>query len=385
MTGTSTKAETGAMLLFSDALARFDYGDHHPFKPMRARNTFEMCGRYGLLDTPGTCQREPPPATREALARFHEEGYLDVLEGVGAGRFDLAALERGIGSDDCPALRGVYDFSLLVAGATLHGVERVMAGEVSRAFNLVGGLHHAHRDHAEGFCYVNDVGVAIEALLAEGRRVAFVDIDAHHCNGVQDAFYRDDRVLVVSLHESGSTLYPWGGNETEIGLGRGRGYNVNVPLLEKTDDEVYVNAFRQIVPPLLEAFDADIVIAEVGADTHISDPLTHLRLTNNGFRVVVKDLCRLSPRLVAVGGGGYDVFRTARCWTLAWAALSGQEPRDEFAGLVGGMMFGEEMGGLEDRTILTKGDPKIRALEEAERVVEYLWDEVFPRVGAKRP
>ena len=375
---------TSAVLLFSDELARFDYGDHHPFKPMRARNTLELCERYGLLG--GEARLEVPGvATREALARFHEDGYLDVLAQVSAGGFELSALERGIGSDDCPPLLGVYDFSARVAGATLSAVDLVMSGSATRAFNLVGGLHHAYRDHAEGFCYVNDVGVAIEQLLDDGKRVAFVDIDAHHCNGVQDAYYRDDRVLVVSLHESGQTLYPWGGAETEIGLGKGRGYNVNVPLLEKTDDEVYVDTFRKVVPPLLEAFQPDIVLAEVGADTHVSDPLTHLRLTNNGYRIVVRDLCRLAPRLVALGGGGYDVFRTARCWTLAWAELSDQEPQDEYAGLVGGMMFGEEMGGLNDRPLLTTGDAKIRALDEAERVVDFIWEEVFPRVGAKRP
>ena len=260
----------------------------------------------------------------------------------------------------------------------------VLEGVVARAFNLVGGFHHAYPDHAEGFCYVSDVGVAIARLLKQGLRVAFVDIDAHHCNGVQEPFYQDDGVLVISLHESGSTLYPWGGMETEIGEGRGRGYNVNLPLLEQTDDEVYLSAFQRVVPPLLQAFQPDLVLVEAGADTQLSDPLTHLRLTNNGYRAVMKELCRISPKLVAVGGGGYDVFRTAKCWTLGWAEMCEIEPVDEYAGLIGGRMFGG-MGGLEDPSILTRGEPKERAQAEVDRVVAQIWRTVFPLLGAQRP
>ena len=374
-----------AAFLYSKDLAQFSYGEDHPFKPMRATNTLELCRRYGLMAPEDAVMVVPTPVTRDTLALFHDETYLDALEKAGRGEFELDMLGLGIGSDDCPVLPGVYDFARLVTGATLGCVERVLSGEVRRAANLVGGFHHAYRDHAEGFCYVNDAGIALERLRGDGRRVAFIDVDAHHCNGVQDAFYDDDRVLVVSLHESGQTLYPGGGWETEIGEGRGRGFNVNIPLLEKTDDEVFVDAFRRVVPPLLAAFAPDIVIAEIGADTQISDPLTHLRLTNNGYRVVMKELCRAAPRLVALGGGGYDVFRTARCWTLAWGALTGVEPQDEYAGLVGGMMFGEEMGGLNDRPLLTTGEDKERALDEADRVVDFVTENVFPLLGAEKP
>ena len=352
---------------------------------MRARNTLEQCNRYSLLDGPDVLEQEPRPADPALLTLFHDETYLDVLEQASVGEINLALLEHGIGTEDCPALPGIYEFSLLATGATLMGVEMVLDGKAQRAFNLVGGFHHAYRDHAEGFCYINDVGVALATLLERGLRVAFVDIDAHHCNGVQDAFYRDDRVLVISLHESGKTLYPWGGSETELGEGPGRGFNVNVPLLERTDDDLYVETFRKVVPPLLAAFGPDLVLAEIGADTILSDPLTHLRLTNNGYRTVVEELCELSPRLVAVGGGGYDVFRTARCWALAWAAMSGNEPEDAFAGMVGGMMFGGAMGGLYDRPMPTLGEAKERARADADRVVAFIWKNIFPLLGAVAP
>ncbi len=375
----------GAAFLYSDELARFQYGDDHPFKPMRARNTLELCTRYGLMHGRGIAQIDPPPVGSDVFAEFHTPDYLDALRRASNGEPDLSVLGFGLGTEDCPIVPGLVGFNERAIGATLHGVELVLAGKVGRAFNLVGGFHHAFRDHAEGFCYINDVGIAVQRVVAAGLRVAFIDIDAHHCNGVQDAFYDDDRVLVVSLHESGASLYPFGGTENEIGRGRGRGFNVNVPVLEQTDDEVYVDVFRQIVPPLLTAYAPDLVIAEIGADTMISDPLTHLRLTNRGYHQVLRDLCALAPRLVCVGGGGYDVYRTARCWTLAWSAMCGIEPEDSYAGLVGGMLYGGGAEDLYDPPIVTRGEAKERARKHAERIVAAVQNAVFPLIGARRP
>jgi acetoin utilization protein AcuC len=374
------------LLIYSEELANFDYGDDHPFKPFRARNALELCHRYGLLQGPEIRREVPRPAASESLALFHDPEYLALLDQASGGRAPtLPMLACGIGSPDCPLLPGVYPFCLLATGATLLGLERVLSGEARRAFNLVGGFHHAGRAHAEGFCYANDVGVAIASALDRHLRVAFVDLDAHHCNGVQEAFYSDDRVLVISLHESGTTLYPWGGQETEIGEGRGRGFNVNVPLLAGTDDEVYLETFRQVVSPLLAAYGADLIVAELGADTMVSDPLTNLRLTNNSYHAAVRELCQEPTPIVAVGGGGYDIFRTARCWALAWSALSEVEPQEDYAGLVGGAMYGAEMDGLFDPKVLTKGVLKEQARAHAENVVAFLQKNVFPILGATRP
>ncbi|NMC71240.1 MAG: acetoin utilization protein AcuC [Myxococcales bacterium] len=374
-----------AALIHTDELARFDYGDDHPFKPLRARTTIELCARYGLLDGPGVVRIAPQAAEPAYLERFHDPAYLAVLRRASGGVHDVAALARGIGTEDCPVLRGIWEFCLLATGATQACVAAVLDGTARRAFNLVGGFHHAFRGRAEGFCYVNDAGAAIEDLLARGLRVAYVDLDAHHGNGVQDAFYAEDRVLKISLHESGATLYPFGGAETELGAGRGLGFNVNVPLLERTDDEVYLETFEALVPPLLEAFRPDVVVAELGADAHVSDPLSHLRLTSGAYYRLVERLCALAPRLVGLGGGGYDVFRAARCWTLAWAAMAEREPQDGYAGLVGGMMFGSENDGLFDRPSPTTGAAKDRARAEARRVVEFHRRSVFPRLGATSP
>lgn len=372
-----------AAFIYSDDLARFDYGDDHPFKPIRARNTLELCNRYGMLYAKNVLRETPVPVETSVLELFHDKDYLDVLARMVTGAPDLEMLERGIGTPDCPLLTDMLAFTKLATGATMLGVELVLAGKARRAFNLVGGFHHAYRDHAEGFCYVNDVGVAIEDLLAKGLKVAFIDVDAHHCNGVQDAFYKDPRVLVVSLHESGKTLYPYSGAETEMGEGEGRGFTVNVPLLEKTDDEVYLYAFEAIVPQVLEAFQPDITLVEIGADTNISDPLTHLRLTTNGYYEVLQTLCANTDKMVAVGGGGYDVYRTTKCWTLAWSAMCEIEPEDDYVGMVGGMMYGAEMDSLFDRPLLTKGEPKLKAQAHAERVTGYLRENLFPILGAK--
>jgi len=216
-----------------------------------------------------------------------------------------------------------------------------------------------------------------------GIKIAYLDIDAHHGNGVQEAFYDDPRVLFLCMHESGRNLYPWSGYENETGEGEARGFTVNIPLEPGSDDEVFSYTFDEIVPPLLNSFGPDLIVAELGADMLISDPLTHLKLTNNGYIRAVKSVIQLCPRILALGGGGYDLYRTARCWTLAWAALNNLEPVDEFAGLVGGMMFGPELevGSLFDNPYSSTGEVKDKAMMSAKKVVEYLKKEIFPVHG----
>jgi acetoin utilization protein AcuC len=326
---------------------------------------------------------KPEPMDPAALTTFHDAHYLEILKEASMGKVSLEMLSHGLGTDDNPILPGIYEWSLMAAGGTALGADLISRGEIDIAFNPVGGFHHARRSRAEGFCYINDVVVASLDVLNRGLRLAFVDIDAHHCNGVQEAFYEDDRLLLISFHERGETLYPGTGKETEIGDGKGLGYTVNVPLEAGTDDEIYLEAFREVVPPLISAFEPDMLVIEVGADTQISDPLTHLRLTNNGYQDAVRTLRALCSRILALGGGGYDIYRTARCWTLAWAILNGVEPEDEFAGLVGGMMFGpeHEVGSLRDRAHPTTGPIKDKAKAEMSKVVTFIKHAVFPIHG----
>ncbi|MBI5968790.1 MAG: acetoin utilization protein AcuC [Deltaproteobacteria bacterium] len=388
-----------SVFIYSDELANFEYSPTHPFKPIRAKLTLELCRRYDLMERPWIRLVNPEPLDFAVMKEFHDEGYLKILQALNSGTLDgkhwpdllsgrkgdfltvdPEILKYGLGTEDNPIFSGVYDYAALTAGATFLGAKMIASGEVQVAFNPLGGFHHAGRAYAEGFCYVNDVAVAITHLLKEGWRVAFVDIDAHHGNGVQEAFYQENRVLVISFHESGRDLYPWSGFENEIGEGKGRGFTVNVPLPQNTDDEAFVRAFEEIGPPLLDAFAADIVVVELGADTHISDPLTHLSMTNFGYCQVVKKLVGVAPRVLALGGGGYDVYKTARSWTLAWGILNDLEPRDEYVGVVGGMMFGPEIevGSLHDKTVYMMGNTKERINREVDRVVSYIKQNVFP-------
>ncbi len=388
-----------SVFIYSDELAHYEYSPTHPFKPIRAKLTLDLCRRYDLIDRPWIRLMKPNPLQFEDLAEFHDPTYLKTLQaidaaaaekeigpdgnGMGQGNslnLDLQILQYELGTEENPIFSGVYNYSALSAGATLLGAQMVASGESQVAFNPVGGFHHAAKNHAEGFCYVNDVAIAITQLLKKDLKVAFVDIDAHHGNGVQDAFYQDNRVLKISFHETGREIYPGTGFEDEIGEGKGRGYNVNIPLPPKTDDETFIRAFEEIVPPLLGAYSPDLVIAELGADTHMGDPLTHLSMTNIGYCRAVKSLAQCAPRILALGGGGYNIYKTARSWTLAWAILNDLEPRDEYVGIIGGMMFGPEVevGDLYDKEVYVTGAVREEINKEMDRILEFIKQNVFP-------
>jgi len=334
----------------------------------------ELCRRYGALDLPHMSLKNPPSLKHETLLLAHSESYLEVLRRVSQGEIFEEMFSFGIGTEDNPPLRGIYDWSIQCAGATWDGMIQLLATDTDIAFNPLGGFHHAHRSQAEGFCYINDLVIAIKEALRNNVKISYVDIDAHHGNGVQEAFYHDNRVQFISMHESGDHIYPYSGFAEETGDGNGEGCTVNIPLPPKTDDEVYLEVFHKIVVPLLKRFSPDILVAQLGADSLISDPLTDLMLTNNSYTEIIKALKGLCGKILATGGGGYDIYRTARCWTLAWALLNNIEPKDEFAGLVGGMMYGPEMevSSLHDRPYTVTGSQKDVIRKEMDKTIKFL-------------
>ncbi len=280
-------------LIHSDDYARFDYGAEHPLRMERLDLTWRLMEAYGLTKLAGAVTKSPDPAEESELLRFHTEEYLAVLKAANTGR---APGGRGL-----PVRAGPRRQSCLsrVCG-TWRGLAAGRlaarppgwspASEVRRAFHFAGGLHHAMPDRASGFCYVNDAVLAILHLRARGLRVAYVDIDAHHGDGVQAAFYCDPNVLTISTHERGDRLFPGTGFVEEMGEGEGRGYSVNLPLDVLTDSGVYLPAFEAVVPPLVRAFRPDVVVAQLGIDSHRTDPLTHLALDIQGFaRAVAPD------------------------------------------------------------------------------------------------
>jgi acetoin utilization protein AcuC len=312
-------------LVYSDAWRRFDYGPEHPMRMERLGLTWRLMQAYGLTALPGVTVLEPQPAAEDDITAFHSRDYLDVLKAADSGREPPASAAYGLGAGDNPVFPGLWQAARLVADGSLRAAELVARGEVQRAFHFAGGLHHALPDRASGFCYVNDAVLAILRLRAHGLRVAYVDIDAHHGDGVQYAFYSDPNVLTISTHERGERLFPGTGFVSEVGEGEGVGYSVNLPLEAYTDSAIYLPAFEAVVPPLLGAFKPDVVVAQLGIDSHRTDPLTHLALDIQGFARALGRVAALAPRLVALGGGGYDLGNVARAWTAAWAVLNERE------------------------------------------------------------
>jgi len=363
-----------SIFYYSKELAKFDFGPDHFFKPERAQKTLELCRRYGLAELEQMTIKNPIPLQKEKLLLGHSADYLDVLLRVGKGEIFQEMLSYGIGTKDNPPLRGIYDWSSKCAAATWGGMIELLDNSYDVIFNPLGGFHHALYSQAEGFCYINDIVIAIKEGLNRNIRITYLDIDAHHGNGVQDVFYDDDRVQFISVHESGKYIYPYSGFVGESGEGKGKGFTINIPLPPKTDDELYLGAFYSVIKPLIKEFSPDVLVAQLGADSLVSDPLTDLMTTNNSYIEIVGELKKLCNKILATGGGGYDIYRTARCWTLAWGILNNTEPRDEFAGLVGGMMFGPEMevSSLHDEPYLVTGPEKDKIRKEVNETVEFL-------------
>ncbi len=318
-----------AAYVYSDALSTHVLRSDHPMRPVRLARTAALLRAYGAFDGSHGKLVEPRPATREELVSFHTATYVEAVELLSAGKSTDGARFGFSSLGDNPIYEGMYEAALLSTGASVQAAELVADGTVAAAFSPAGGLHHAMAGSASGFCIFNDPVVAINVLRKRGLRVAYVDIDVHHGDGVQAAFYGDADVLTISTHESGRWLFPGTGHVRETGEGAGAGYAVNLPLFPYTDDDVFLEAFDAVVPPLVKAFAPDVLATQLGVDTHVSDPLAHLGLTTNGYVAAIERFAALGYPWLAFGGGGYDLDVVARCWTLAYGVMRGQAWPDE--------------------------------------------------------
>ncbi len=298
-------------------------------RPIRLRYTYELADAYGLFQPDHSTLTAPRATTAQEVSTFHTPEYIDAVERVGRGDTSVNPMEFNFGAGDNPAYEGMYAAAMLSTGGSMRCVELLLDEGYDAAFNISGGLHHAMPGYAYGFCVFNDPVLAIKEMLRRGLRIAYVDIDCHHGDGVQFAFYDTDRVLTISLHETGQFLFPGTGYVQETGTGLGRGYSVNVPLYPYTSDETYYWAFQQVVLPLLDAFRPDVLVTQLGIDSHYLDPITHLALTTQGFGRVVAEFSGKAPKWLALGGGGYDLQAVARSWTLAYGVMSEQDLNDE--------------------------------------------------------
>jgi acetoin utilization protein AcuC len=316
-------------LAWDDRLIGYDFGPGHPLAPVRVELTMALARELGVLDLPSVSVLDPAPAEPGELELVHDPAYIDAVRQ--AGRDGRGNLRYGLGTPDNPVFAGMHEASALVAGATLAAARAVWRGEARHGVNIAGGLHHAMRRSASGFCVYNDPAIAISALLDEGaERIAYVDLDVHHGDGVQAAFYHDPRVLTISLHEHPATLFPGTGLASETGAGDGRGYAVNMPLPAFTGDAGWLRAFDAVVPPLVRAFRPQVLVSQHGCDTHRLDPLANLELSIDGQRAAHAAIHALAHDLAGgrwlfTGGGGYELVHVVpRTWTHLLAEAAGQ-------------------------------------------------------------
>jgi len=318
-------------LVWDPLFTAYRFRPDHPFNPRRLELTISLIRELGLLSDDRVALVPPRQATEEELRLAHSAEYVDAVKRLSSGGSAQDGRRWGLGTEDTPLFEGMHEVTSTVVGGTLRAAELVMSGEFTRAFAIAGGLHHAHREMASGFCVYNDLAVAIHWLRQEhGARVLYIDNDAHHGDGVQGIFYSDPEVLTFSIHESGRYLFPGTGFVDELGASDGFGYSLNLPVEPFTEDDSWIELYSTALSEIAAAFRPDVILLQSGCDAHVLDPLTHLRCTTAMYQETVRLTCEIADqhcggRLIATGGGGYAVWTVVpRAWSLVWAQLSGQ-------------------------------------------------------------
>jgi acetoin utilization protein AcuC len=370
--------------IYSRRFSEFKPPKGFPWSVRRTEATYQLCKRLNLLDHDWIRVCTPKPLEESELYSFHDKKYIGILKKANNGLFNEEWLRYGLGITECPIYKGVYEYHLLASGATLLGVKLIEEGEADIVFNPTGGFHHAGKDFASGFCYINDVVLAVRKWLDLGKRVLYVDVDAHHGDQVQEAFYGSSKVMTISFHESGKTLFPFKtGFADEIGKGRGKAYTINSPLPANTGDEEFIRAFQRIFLPLVRSFKPDVVVATLGADGLYSDPFSNLQLTNVSYSKVAQMIADNSPKLLALGGGGYVLENIARTWALEWSIMNGLGCSEEDNSLFGGAFWGDGVCSLQDTTLFIPDGIRKENKREVERIVSTIQKVIFPAHNIK--
>ena len=321
-----------ALFVYDEQLSFYELSTAHPFKPIRLELTKTLLEALGLLQSSHIIKADA--ILDSQLLLVHDSNYVQAVQilsdGMSMDTIDSRSI--GLGTADNPIFFDMHMLTKDVVAGTVTAVDKVASGQVKRAVNLAGGLHHAHRARASGFCIYNDLSVGIEhAIQKYNLRVAYIDLDAHHGDGVQWQFYKRPDVLTLSVHQSGQTLFPWTGAVDERGEDAGMGHSINIPLQPFTTDESYLEIINAVIPDALDAFKPDIIILQAGADMHYLDPLADLHISTQAQYKSYKLMSDLADeftqgRIVATGGGGYDAhFTVPRTWASLWAALTKQD------------------------------------------------------------
>lgn len=319
---------TDSVFVFSEDLLKYKFSNHHPFNQHRLKLTVDLLMKLQAL---GNNQIIPPRvATEDELCLIHDRNYVNAVKQAGHGLLGKEIAENyGLGTEDTPIFPNMHEVSSLLVGGTLTAVDYVMKGKAQHALHLGGGLHHGFRGKASGFCIYNDSSVAIKYIQEKyNARVLYVDTDAHHGDGVQWSFYDDPNVCTLSIHETGRYLFPGTGNINERGQGKGYGYSFNIPLDAFTEDDSWLEAYTSSLKEVADFFKPDVILTQNGADSHYYDPLTHLSATIKIYRQIPRLAHEIAHqycdgRWIAVGGGGYDIWRVVpRAWALIWLEMT---------------------------------------------------------------
>jgi len=320
---------SGPLVVYGEVNVDYDFGPDHPLTPRRFAPSVDLLRSIGAADFV-----EPRQATDDELKRLHTPDYVRMVRRFSDDPWHHVPT-AGIGPGDCPSFEGMHPASAAVAGGSLEAVDRILAAEVEHAFNPGGGLHHAMAGRASGFCIYNDVALAVARARDAGHRVLYVDLDVHHGDGTQALFWDDPLVLTFSVHETGMSLFPGSGFVDERGGEHAPGTAVNVPLQPLSGDASWLAAVEHMVPALADAFRPTFLVSQHGCDTHVYDPLAHLRVTTRAYRAATVLLDQVAHahtggRWLATGGGGYDAYRVVpRSWALVWLAQAHREPPAE--------------------------------------------------------
>ena len=374
--------------LYSPEVEALSYPPDCPFKTQRAGCTRLRLQSFGLLGDEKHFEVAPRRASIAELKQFHTAAYLDEIQRAANGDLTVEGLRMGFGGPDTPVFKAMFDLGALACGASLTAAELLLQGRADVAFNLIGGFHHAFPDRAAGFCYLNDTVLACMKLADAGKRVLYLDVDAHHGDGVQAAFYDRKDVMTISLHESGKTLFPWGGFADEIGEGAGLRLQRQRPAARRNLRRG-ISGRRLIPSPCRwrRRLPPDVLVLELGMDILAGDPLTHLRMTNNVVVEIAERVLKLNCPMLVAGGGGYHVENTVRGWALAWRTFCGENDECDFALGMGGVMLAstEWAGGLRDRVLPVSAEQRAAVEPELRTTIETVISNVFPLHGLDAP
>ena len=309
-------------IIYHPDYKKYDLGTGHPFDPVRAEMVFDFLRRKNCLKEPLL----PQPVSPDDLEVIHDRSYINIVEAVSCGENIKEAEDYGLGNLDNPIVKGMAEGARLQTGGTVLGAKLLVENKAKKVLQMGGGFHHAHRNLASGFCLYNDLALAIKVLVKANMHVAYLDLDVHHGDGVQEMFYSDENVMTISLHESGEYLFPGTGWLHELGSSMGRSLKLNVPLEPFTEGDSYLEIIKGIVDPALKWFKPDVLVVQSGADAHFSDPLADLMLTTQDFENIYRLVLALADqycggKVLFTLGGGYSIEATPRIWILLYLIL----------------------------------------------------------------